>query len=553
MKQPVLTNVFIFISVVAYSQSSTAWSTYFGGSGYDFSGQTIATDASGNVFVTGNTDSPTGIAFGGFQNALAGNTDAFLAKFDAAGNRIWATYYGGNAMDRGTGVALDALGNIYMTGQTESTSGIASGGFQNSYTGGDDCFLVKFDPSGNRIWATYFGGTTFDRGWSVATDLAGNSYVTGETSSFSGIAFNGFQNSLGGNTDGFLVKFDPSGNRLWSTYYGAVGNDYGLSVYTDVPGNIYVAGITTSSTAIASGGFQNIFGGNGDAFLVKFDPSGNRIWGTYYGGTGYETGYSVIVDDFGDVYLAGQCSSASNISSGGFQNTYGGGNYDGFVAKFDPSGTRKWATYYGGTGTDYFYSVAADSLGNVYATGNTDSPSNIAYNGFQPSFAGGVEDAFIVSFDSSGNRYCSSYFGGPDIEEGWSVAVGPGGTVYFAGETYSTSGIASGGFQNTIGGNKDAFLLRFPTCAFSGAGIGDDPGLPSLDIYPNPSSGTFRIDAEITDGYVEIYDALGEKVLEKKITGKTTGLDLGCRTKGIYCVKIWNDKGMMVSKKMVIE
>ncbi|MCS7062579.1 MAG: putative Ig domain-containing protein, partial [Methylacidiphilales bacterium] len=183
--------------------------------------------------------------------------------------------------------------------------------------------------------------------------------------------------------------------RLWGTYYGGGNEDRGNSVAVDPNvGSVYLAGITSSPSGIASGGHQNTFGGYYDAFFVKFNASGTRIWGTYYGGNGGgEEGYSVAVDpNDGSVYLAGETASPSGIASGGFQNTPG----PGFLAKFSPSGTRLWGTYYNGPGAG----VAVDTNG---------------------------------------------------------------GSVYLAGQTHtwSTSGIASGGHQNTFGGSGDAFLVKF--------------------------------------------------------------------------------------------
>ncbi|MFH1004504.1 MAG: SBBP repeat-containing protein, partial [Bacteroidota bacterium] len=334
---------------------------------------------------------------GGFQNTFGGVWDAFLVKFDANGNRLWATYYGGTAQDYGNSVTTDASGNVYMAGHTFSTSGIASGGFQNTFGGNRDAFLVKFDANGNRLWATYYGGTAQDHDNSVTTDASGNVYMAGITQSTSGIASEGFQNIFGGYSDTFLVKFDANGNRLWATYYGGTNGDYGTSVTTDASGNVYMAGYTSSASGIASGGFQNTYGGgNDDAFLVKFDANGNRLWATYYGGTSEDYVNSVTTDASGNVYMAGTTTSTSGIASGGFQNTLGGG-FDAFLVKFNANGNRLWATYYGGTAQDNGYSVTTDASGNVYMAGSTGSISGITSCGFQNTL-GGYSDAFLVRF-----------------------------------------------------------------------------------------------------------------------------------------------------------
>lgn len=201
--------------------------------------------------------------------------------------RIWSTYYGGTSVDDGHFIKTDKYGNVYLTGQTNSQSGIASGGFQNNMALGNAAFLAKFNAAGDRLWATYYGGRCSEEGNGIAIDANGNIYLAGTSCTDTGIAFNGFQNTLDdiGNSDAMLVKFDSSGNRLWATYYGGQGGENGYAVAVDAFDNVYLAGETNSETGIASGGHQNSYGaGNGfcDAFLVKFDSDGNRLWATYY-------------------------------------------------------------------------------------------------------------------------------------------------------------------------------------------------------------------------------------------------------------------------------
>ncbi|MCB0635928.1 MAG: T9SS type A sorting domain-containing protein [Lewinella sp.] len=194
--------------------------------------------------------------------------------------------------------------------------------------------MAKFDANGTRLWATYYGGTVGELGWSVCTDGDGNVFIAGIANSTTNIAFNGHQNSHGGGNDAFLAKFNATGVRQWATYYGGIETDWGRSICTDHAGNVYLAGLTSSITNISSDGFQNTYGGSyGDAFLAKFNPNGIRLWGTYYGGTSFDSGYSTSTDANGNVYLAGQTSSTTNIASGGFQNTYVG-NRDAFLVKF---------------------------------------------------------------------------------------------------------------------------------------------------------------------------------------------------------------------------
>ncbi len=434
------------------------WATYYGGAGNE-AGYSCTADAAGNVYLAGITTSGAGIASAGFQTKEGGDYDAFLVKFDAAGNRLWATYYGGKDADYGNACTTDAAGNVYLTGSTNSVSGIASNGFQNTTGGVQDAFLVKFSASGLRLWATYYGGKNLDYGNACTTDATGNIYIAGTTSSGIGIAFNGFKNKTDDYGDAFLVKFDAAGNRLWATYYGGDSLEEGRACATDRSGNVYLTGETVSANGIASGGFQNTKGGDYDAFLVKFDAAGNRLWATYYGGESFDRAYSCATDGSGNVYMASQTFSNTGIAFNGFQNTMGG-DQDAFLVKFDASGSRLWATYYGGDGIDAGLLCAADSAGSVYMAGDTYSANGIASGGFQNNYGGG-EDAFLVKFTASGARAWATYYGGNVMDYGTSCATGSGGNIYLAGDTYTHSGLASNGFQDTLGGGEtDAFLVK---------------------------------------------------------------------------------------------
>jgi hypothetical protein len=442
------------------------WATYYGGDDWDL-GYSCAVDANGNVYLAGRSNSANNIASGGHQDTLAANInlDAFLVKFNSAGVRQWGTYYGGTSDDFGRSCTTDAAGNVYLAGYTNSAANIASGGHQNTLGAGTDAFLVQFNSAGVRQWATYYGDNGNDIGFSCATDGSGNVYLAGYTGSTTNIASGGHQDTLGGSTDAFLVKFNSAGTRQWGTYYGGTSPDEGWSCATDGSGNVYLTGYTQSTTNIASGGHQDTLGGSLDAFLVKFNSAGTRQWATYYGDISGDRAFSCATDASGNVYLAGNTGSTTNIASGGHQDTIGGGR-DAFLVKFNSAGTRQWATYYGGTSTEEALSCATDIYGNVYLAGETISTTNIASGGHQNTIGGtgANSDAFLVKFNSAGTRQWATYYGGTSTDRGWSCATDATGNVYFAGETRSTSNIASSGHQNSSGGLYDVFLAKFQTC-----------------------------------------------------------------------------------------
>ncbi len=326
------------------SAGARQWCTYFGGAGNDYV-YGVATDASGNnVYITGQTASTTAIATGSaYQNVLRGPNDAFLAKFTSAGGIVWSTYYGGTAQDQGNGVVCDALGNIDITGQTNSALNIASASaYHTSLSGTQDAFVAQFNSAGTRNWGTYFGGTSVETGNGIASDAGGNIAVIGNTTSGSGLVYGqSFQPSYGGVQDAFVAYFTNTGTLNWSSYYGGTAFDYGQGVCFDLYGNVAVTGGTFSTTGIATvNSSQPALGGNYDAYLAKINPLGQMLWNNYFGGSFYDYANGVACDPVtGQLTIAGYTTSnglygAGGIGTGIGQPANGGGVYDGFVAKF---------------------------------------------------------------------------------------------------------------------------------------------------------------------------------------------------------------------------
>jgi uncharacterized protein (TIGR02145 family) len=389
---------------------SRIWGTYYGGTGADqiFG---IALTIDGKLVVSGTTTSGENIStLGAFQENIgsAGVNDAFLAKFDTSGVRIWGTYYGGSLSDGGHGCAVDISGNVYLSGFTRSVNNISTPGCHQPNHGAgpdNDLFLVKFTPYGSRVWGTYYGGECSDDPgiYSNCTLDGGNFvYICGSTCSATNIASIGsFQTSLSGGADGLLVQFDTAGVRQWGTYYGGVSDDRINHVKLTLKHRIIIAGETESATGIASpGAFQTVIGGSGDAFLGRFYPNGQRHWVTYYGGGDLDAAYGGSSDANGDIYYCGYTLSQTSISSvGAFQEVFGGGYCDAILMKLDSTGNRIWGTYYGGEQGDWGYSCNLFDANHIYLSGGTFSISNIATAGsHQPVYGGGVWDGFLARF-----------------------------------------------------------------------------------------------------------------------------------------------------------
>lgn len=465
------------------------WGTYYGGS-FDDIGKSVATDITGNVYMGGSTiSSGTLLATSGSHQTThgGGTNDAFLVKFNSNGVRQWATYYGSTGDDNGNSIAVEtsASPNIYLAGQSDSPSGIATaGGHQPTLGGAEDLFLAKFNASGVLQWATYYGDGSTDDLASCAIDGANNVLLAGTSyaSSTSALATVGSHQVSNVAFDGVLVKFDPMGTRLWATYYGGASIEYIFSVCTNVTDNsIYIAGRTSGATGTViatTGSHQSAFGGGSgyDAFLVKFNSSGVRQWGTYYGSSSHDIGTACRCDNSGNVYLAGYTATNSGTiiaTSTGFQPTYGGGGYDGFLAKFNSSGVRQWGTYIGNTASDYTNNCKIDNASNVLITGETASSLNIGTAGsHQSNYSGSPgNDAYLMKFNTNGVRIYGTYYGGAGKQD-YSYDLAPDlsstGNVYIVGRTNTTATAAiatTGAHQQTHGGGTyDAFIVKFAEC-----------------------------------------------------------------------------------------
>lgn len=436
----------------------------------------------------------------------------------------WATYYGGSSAETGGYTAIDASGNAYLCGATASNTTIASGGHQTTFGNVNDAFLVKFNSSGVRQWATYYGGSDDDRGTYCHVDKNNNVYLAGRSKSTASIATTGAHQTVhSGDFDAFVVKFNSGGTRQWATYYGGTNIEEHVTCATDTGLNVYLGGTTQSNNNIfATGGFQNAFGGFSDAFLVKFNASGVRQWGTFYGGILLDEGGQCAVDKNGSVYLCGTTRSTTNISGAGFQNTISSTARDGFLVKFNSNGTRAWGTYYGGAQDDYGNSVCVDTFLNVYLSGFTYSNSGIASAGFQNTF-GGSNDAYLVKFNTSGSRLWGTYYGGANGDYGPHCLADKTGNVYLTGYTLSTSAIAAAGLFNTSKGNVEGFIVKFNSSGtrFWGSYYGsiqDDYLLSSVpDAFGNVYySGETLSNTQISSGgHQNTYGGAGDVFLVK--------------------------------------
>lgn len=422
------------------------WGTYYGDNDLDYC-SSVAVDGANNIVVGGWTYSGVGIAtIGSHQNGSAGGTDGFVVKFDQSGNRLWATYYGGSSHERTKGIAVDKSNNIIFAGSTQSTTSIATAGAYQSTNGGQwDDFIVKFNAAGVRQWGTYYGG-------------AGNEGYGGPEENH--VAVDKDDNILF--AEHSLVKFTPAGGYLWSAYFGGGQEIY--SVAADSENNIFIVGETDAPSGIATpGSYQSVLAGMEDAYIAKYDANGTLLWATYYGGTLQDSFLDAAVDGTDNLLIVGHSGSSNGIATAGTHQTVMNGAFDVIVVKFTGNGARVWGTYYGGGNADEALALALNSAGDIYVAGNTRSATNIATpDGWQTSLAG-VSNALLAKFrTSNGTLSWGTYYGGAGDDGGACDAVDRFDNPILIGTTTSTTNIASpGAFKTSYFAQRDGFIVKF--------------------------------------------------------------------------------------------
>jgi hypothetical protein len=399
-----------FVAKLNPAGNALVYSTYLAGDKWDL-GYGIAVDQAGSAYVAGETissDFPTTPR--AFQRTIGGSTDAFITKLSPGGDAlVYSTYFGGSQVEVANGLAVDGAGNAYIAGNTDSPDmPVTPGAFDTTYNGGKyggDAFAAKLSPDGSAlVYGTYLGGGLDDYGYGIAVDHAGSAYVVGATNSGDFPSTPGaFQPSFqGGPDDAFVTKLSPDGSALaYSTFLGGEWDDLAYAVAVDASGAAYVTGLADSvNFPTTPGAFQATFKGS-PAFVAKLNASGSGLaYGTFLGGSNYETGYGIAVDGAGRAAVTGYTQSSNfPVTPVGFQTVYGG-NGDGFLVRFNGAGSALlYGTYLGGSGGDAGYKVALDATGSVYVTGATSSANfPVTPGAFDTTYNGGGSDAFVTKF-----------------------------------------------------------------------------------------------------------------------------------------------------------
>jgi hypothetical protein len=456
-------------------RTSLVWSTFLGADCSD-EGFGIALDDAGHILVTGFTCSDGfPVTAGAFDTSFNGGTiDAFVIKLDPAGQTVrYATFLGGSGPDRAFGIAVDGSGSAYVTGRTRSEDfPVTPGACDTTQNGDYDLFVAKLAPTGgDLLYATFLGGSLYDKGAGIAVDRSGSAYLTGWTRSTDFPATAGaFDTVCRGpkEADAFAVKLDPAGSELvYATFLGGAGQDWGQGIAVDDSGCAHIGLLTGSADFPVTGGaFDTTFGGISDAAVVKLDAAGSGlVYATLLGAGGQDWGQSIAIDAAGHAVLAGVTHSPDFPVTGGAFDTSHNGRGDVFVARLNPAGSGLvCATLLGGAEEERSTGLALDDSGRAYLTGTTrsvDFPTTPA--AFDTSY-NGKADAFMAVLDPAGRLLIdATFFGGAADDASHGIAVNDSGQVYLTGWTESGDlPVTPGAFDVSYNGREDIFVVKFP-------------------------------------------------------------------------------------------
>jgi hypothetical protein len=521
------------------------WCTYVGGYLSDGLGR-VRIDASDNVCVGGGASTPGLATTGTYQTTINGIGDIYIAKFNPSGDLIWATYFGGSGGDGLTQLELNQGGDIWIAGGSSSTDGLASANaFQTEFAGGSstgDGFIARLTASGQLLWSTYFGAGSDDYINGLAIDSDDNAYIGGQTLSNAGLSTSAVhQVSYGGGTgDGFVAKFNGDGDRLWCSYYGGSAYDKITDVCASNDGNVFLIGMTTSTSGISTSGSNqpNYAGGMYDVFIAKFDGNGSRIWGTYYGGNDVEGANCATIDSNNNIFIVGSTESPNNIATAdGDDSMYPGNNFIvDYIAKFSDSGTKIYGSYLQGVS---LFDLSVDVNNYVYTIGIFVVGTSLMTSGAWQSEYMGEYDGNFGIFDNDGHIVYGSYFGDTGYDSFGGIDVDSQGNIYISGSTTSTENIAtSGAHDETLGGDGDGLIAKFSPFITS---VGNLDYSSGINIFPNPSSQFINLVNLPSNESCEIsiYNSLGELTLfQEELIDNKYVLDISALPSGLYHIRI---------------
>lgn len=427
------------LSPLAIGQSRS-WIRQFGTFSSEFV-SVVAPDDSHGAFIAGTTA-------GNLGGPPVGLSDVWIARYDADGNRSWATQFGTTTFESVADAEADATGGVYLCGDT-------NGNLAGPSAGNGDAWLARYDSAGNRLWIRQMGSSAYDRALALAPDGLGGFYLSGTTTGNLGGA-------TAGGEDVWLARFDDTGTQLWIRQFGSAGHDQVSAAVTDEVGGVCVFGQTDGSLGAPHAG-------NLDIWSTRYDSNGNRIWLLQWGGSVYERVSAAAPDGSGGTYALG----ATNGNLGGPN----AGNTDIWLERRDGAGSRLWIRQFGTPFLDESRAIAADDIGGVYVGGSTVGDLGGPLTGWT--------DAWLAHYDGAGIRTWIRQFGTLQVTYATAAARDGAGGMFVGGFTKGNLAAASAGVE-------DAWLAHYqdacPVITFCTAKVNSLGCTPVIEVSGTPSA-----------------------------------------------------------------
>ncbi len=544
-------------------------------------GKHMAIDAQGNVYTAGIFRATVDFDPGpGTYNITPFSGDTYIQKLDASGNFLWAKSIGGPGGVANDGIAVDASGNVYLTGTFDSTADFDPGPGSFPMTASPNFFytllfgpllltrastayICKLNSSGDFVWAKKIDNA---EACSIAIDLSGNVYTTGyfriHTDFDPGPATAVLTPAAPDSSSYYLLKLNSAGDYVWAKHlvsHGvSLGDGFGVAgLQTDAAGNIYTCGVygyltgTTGDFDPGPGTFIMNAAGYSAGFISKLDSSANFIWAKKIDGPGVDLGQNLTLDASGNVYFTGAFEGKVDFDPGtGTDSIASAGGLDAFLVKLDAGGNYKWAKTFGGKSTDFSNTVRTDALKNIYVGGAFEDTVD-----FDPGpgtafrYAAGFEpDGYIMRMDSTGKFVWATDIGKDKLNKEdfcWNLEVDGAGNVYVTGGFSDTVDFDPGpGVSNLVGGSYETFVMKLSQPGLSVAPLSSSKN--DIRIYPNPAAGMVTLESKVLlrNARIRMMDVSGRTVRYWSMqSGSNIALDLGSQAPGFYVIEVNGEEG----------
>lgn len=497
----------IAMAWMSVSAQNYEWANSIGGSG-DQQSMDMATDSQGNIYIIGNLqganvdfDPGPGISL----LSSAGGTDIFIAKYDSAGNYLWAKSIGGSSEDVGARIAVDNSGFVYITGWFQSTNvdfDPGPGAHILNTAGLTDIYFGKYDTEGNYLWAYNIGSSNYEGGHDITIDDIGHLFITGYFNGTNvdfdpgpGTAFLSSQDNSG---DIFIAKYNDDGTYSWAIKCSGPAYEVGNGIAVEDGGNVCITGGFQGSVGFDPGSDTALLSSAGDydIFFAKYDSMGNYLWAHCSGSTGADIGGDIATDYQGNLLIACrfQGSDVDFDPGTGNASLTSNGGFDIAIAKYDTGGNYLWAKQTGGQQDDYPVKIITDIEGSIYHTGSFKG-TNVDFDpgpGTAYLTSAGIDDIYFAKYDLDGNYVWAAGIGGHYPDFGSSIALAGPAKVYITGGFMGTGVDFDPGpgtaFLNSAGG-VDIFFAQYYQYITGIENPGSEHGKNIIlyQVSPNPA------------------------------------------------------------------